>query len=547
MKLKTKFIILGALSIVTCLASQFLIYRNGQLSDLQKESLEVMQRHMQADMMHDGIRGNVYSAIVASTTGNDDLLKSSRDEILEMSDKFVESVQDNSKADIPAAIHDQFEVIQKSVAAYADYSRQLSANAGDAGKVAAMLPEFSRLFGVLEEDQGKATEMILAWSEELHSSSNLLESFLYSVLVLQFILVIIVPLYEGRALFAPMEDMSNLMSDLAAGDTSRQVPYLSRRDEIGTMAHAIDIFRSNAIKIEQMTEEKNAQLVAAEERRAAMDRTAENFNALMKDVSGRLGMMASQMNESAGMVAQVASETTERSLSVAKISGEAADSSAQVASAAEELSASIKEISLQTQNSDSIASDAGKTALQAQENIQSLKHKSDSISQIIELIGSIADQINLLALNATIESARAGEAGKGFAVVAGEVKNLANQVAKAAEQISAQVADIQLATSASVDTVQKIITVISQISNSTTTVAAAVEEQSAVTTDIADNVLRTSNGVQNITREIDYVKEGARKTGSAVQGIQESTAEISAQAKLLNEKIEDFLTSIHAA
>ncbi|MFX7824895.1 methyl-accepting chemotaxis protein, partial [Acinetobacter baumannii] len=66
-----------------------------------------------------------------------------------------------------------------------------------------------------------------------------------------------------------------------------------------------------------------------------------------------------------------------------------------------------------------------------------------STANIVEMIGSITDQINLLALNATIESARAGEAGRGFAVVASEVKSLAGQVKGASEKISAEISAMQ--------------------------------------------------------------------------------------------------------
>lgn len=544
MKLKTRFVILGVLLIVTSTFTEYLIYKSAQLNDMQKTSIEVMQRHMNADMMHDGIRGNVYSAIVGAANNDPELVKSSQEEIADMSEKFTQNVEDNKAAHIPADIYDQFTVIEKSVVAYTGFSNKISQNAHDAAKILGMLPEFNRVFGVLEEDQGKATDMILAWSDNLHKYGKQLEIVLNITLVIQFFMIVFLPIYVSRAIFCPIKSLSGTMESLSSGDTSQSVQYIDRQDEIGAMARTVDVFRNNAIKIDRMNEEKNRELQEAEARRQTMNRVAAAFQSLMHDLAAGVGSKAAQMQNSAQEMARIAADTRGRSESVATISGDAAQSSAQVAAAAEELSASIKEISAQTQNSNGVAQDAARTAQVAQQNIESLKEKSQNVSQVIEVIGSIADQINLLALNATIESARAGEAGKGFAVVASEVKGLASQVARATEQIGTQIADMQQATTNSVDSVLQIITIISQVSDSTTTVAAAVEEQTAVTSDIANNILRTSNGVQEISGNIDAVQDSATQTGKVAQGILEYANDISAQATVMNNKVEEFLNNV---
>ena len=92
--------------------------------------------------------------------------------------------------------------------------------------------------------------------------------------------------------------------------------------------------------------------------------------------------------------------------------------------------------------------------------VAKLGESSAEIGNVVKVITSIAEQTNLLALNATIEAARAGEAGKGFAVVANEVKELAQETAKATEDIARRVLAIQGDTTAAVAAIEEICTIV---------------------------------------------------------------------------------------
>jgi methyl-accepting chemotaxis protein len=148
-----------------------------------------------------------------------------------------------------------------------------------------------------------------------------------------------------------------------------------------------------------------------------------------------------------------------------------------VAAGTQEMIATIREIASTAQEAARVAQSAVETAGTASEQAHRLGQSSTEIMAIVKAITSIAEQTNLLALNATIEAARAGESGRGFAVVAGEVKELANETARATEDINRRVEAI-------LGAIGEIRSVINRISELQITVAGAVEEQSATTEEI---------------------------------------------------------------
>ena len=166
------------------------------------------------------------------------------------------------------------------------------------------------------------------------------------------------------------------------------------------------------------------------------------------------------------------------------------------------------------------------------------------IGEIVNLINDIASQTNLLALNATIEAARAGDAGKGFAVVAGEVKNLANQTARATTEIASQIKAVQEGTDTAVHAIDRISTVIGEMGEISAAVAAAVEEQSSATSEIARNVEQAAVGTEEVTSNIVSVEQAAKETGAAAEQIKDSASDLSRQAEFLRHEVSQFLTQV---
>ena len=197
-----------------------------------------------------------------------------------------------------------------------------------------------------------------------------------------------------------------------------------------------------------------------------------------------------------------------------------------MAAAAEELAASVAEISDTMQKSRSATEDAFTRAQQAGDSTRRLADAAAAMGNIVGLIQTIAGQINLLALNATIESARAGEAGKGFAVVAQEVKNLANQAARATEQISSEIAGVQSVSEDVSRALEAISGAVGGMRDHVVTSASAVEEQSAVTRDISANMQETANSVARISQGLTTVSSAIGDVEHAVGATREAAAQL---------------------
>ena len=180
------------------------------------------------------------------------------------------------------------------------------------------------------------------------------------------------------------------------------------------------------------------------------------------------------------------------------------------------------------------------------DTVQGLAEAASKIGEVVTLINDIAGQTNLLALNATIEAARAGEAGKGFAVVAGDVKNLANQTAKATEDISAQVTAIQNETNDAVGAIERIRDVITEVNEIATTIATAVEQQGVSAQEIARNVQQAARGTQDVNENIESVSRAASETGTAAGQVLSASKEMSRQAEDLRGEVDRFLREVRA-
>jgi len=361
------------------------------------------------------------------------------------------------------------------------------------------------------------------------------------------VLIVAVGWFIGRKAAAPIVGMTAAMQALANGDLEVDIPGRESKDEIGSMAATVEVFKQNAIERVSLEADQKAKQEAESKRASVIEEMIGEFDDTAKRSLTSVNATAEQMKSSATLMTSTADEATQRSSSVAAAAEEATANVQTVATATEELSASVEEISRQVAQSAQMARSAVDTANATNEKVEGLAEASQKIGEVVSLINDIAAQTNLLALNATIEASRAGEAGKGFAVVASEVKSLATQTAKATEEIGAQIAAIQGETQEAVGAIQEIGKSITEISDTATAIASAVEEQGAATREIAENVQQAATGTQDVSSNIVEVSRGAQETGSLAQEVLGAAEELGNQSDELQAAVSTFLDRVKAA
>jgi methyl-accepting chemotaxis protein len=371
-------------------------------------------------------------------------------------------------------------------------------------------------------------------------------SLIVAGVILLFMLA--VSIFVARSITAPLQRMTGTMNDLASGKLDVEVSGIGRGDEVGEMAKAVEIFKSNAVARQTLeAEQREAEIRATSGRKADMHKMANDFEAAVGQIVEAVSSASSQLEVSAGTLTATAERAQELATTVAAASEEASTNVQSVASATEEMASSVTEISRQVQDSARMASDAVGQARTTTDRVSELSKAATRIGDVVELINTIAGQTNLLALNATIEAARAGEAGRGFAVVASEVKALAEQTAKATGEIGQQITGIQAATQESVNAIQAISGTIEKLSEISSTIAAAVEQQGAATQEISRNVQQAATGTQQVSSNITDVQRGASETGSASSQVLAAAQSLSGDSNRLKLEVGRFLDSVRAA
>jgi methyl-accepting chemotaxis protein len=453
-----------------------------------------------------------------------------------LQERLTDPAQQALAAELVTLTSDYAAAFAKVVATTAETHRLVN------GTMAETAGEIGRLSRNTSDSQHDA---LAAMKDETIAKMKKALVLVLSVSALALLFGIAFAVVLSRAVAGPVTRMTAAMKELADGNRDAIIPGLGYRDEIGSMAEAVQVFKNNAIEKERLEAAQEEQKRRAdEERKLALRKMADGFESQVGIVVDAVTSAAVQLQASSRQMA--ATETSAQATSVAGAAGQASANVQTVASATDELAASINEIASQVERSRTVAVRTDTEARETTELIQRLSDAVVSIGEIVTLINGIASQTNLLALNATIEAARAGEAGKGFAIVAHEVKALANQTAGATAEIANQVSGIQEETRLAVQAMHDVAATVDRVREIAAAIADSVRQQSLATHEIARSMAESADSTREMTGNLGSVSAAIGETDAAAGRMTSAAASVGAQVEILRTEALRFTAQLKA-
>jgi methyl-accepting chemotaxis protein len=394
--------------------------------------------------------------------------------------------------------------------------QQAAAQAQVQASMQAPIAEMNKLEVTIVDSATAATAAASAAAEaaagEARDAYEAARTLTLIAMTVAVVLALAIGLFIARTVRRPVQYMRDVLGQVADGDLTVRAGSVGGGAELGEMARSLD---------------------------TTLDALGHVFG-LINTSTGRLAVASTELNTAADAMAGNAQTAATQADQVVASAGAVAASVDTVATGSTQMESAIREIAHNATEAARVALQAVDVAEATTQTVGKLGDSSEEIATVIKLINGIAEQTNLLALNATIEAARAGEAGKGFAVVASEVKELAQETARATEDISQRVEAIQADTAGAVDAISRISTVIGEINDFQATIAAAVEEQTATTNEMNRNVAEAANGTQGIAAAISGLAAGTQETNQRVADAQLAAGELARMSGELQEAVARF-------
>ncbi|CUX09207.1 methyl-accepting chemotaxis protein [Agrobacterium fabrum] len=382
----------------------------------------------------------------------------------------------------------------------------------------------------------------------------------------------------ARGITAPIARLRERMVSLAGGETAAEIDGVERKDEVGQMAVAVQVFRENAIeriRLEQETEANRSMSekdrIEREQQKAreaadvkfAVDNLAaglsklsdgdvsyridQPFTATLDGVRNDFNMSAEKLQSALTRVAQNAGGIGAGANEIKSAADDLAKRTEQQAAAVEETAAALEEITTTVRDSTKRAQEAGQIVSRAKAGaeqsgevvrraviaMEQISKSANEISNIIGVIDEIAFQTNLLALNAGVEAARAGEAGKGFAVVAQEVRELAQRSASAAKEIKALI-------TTSNDQVQQGVQLVGDTGKALATIVSEVQEINRHVVSIVESAQEQSSGLQQINTAVNQMDQDTQKNAAMVEETNAASHSLAKEVASLNQLLSQF-------
>ncbi len=485
----------------------------GDAIAIETVTAKALRNHMNGDMMHDALRADVFAALLATTDAEKETVRAN---VKDHAAAFESMLAANKALPLSPTVRSALDEISTPLVDYIAAAKAESEIAlTDKVQAKAKLESFQAVFHKLEKLQAVASDKITKAADVAVKAANqevqTAQRSIWIAVACATLALFAICLRIAKLITGPLRRSVLSLQQLAAKDLTAIIEVTST-DESAQMAEALN---------------------------TALGSLSGALDAISRS-STTLGHASDDLAAVSSEIAASAEETSVQSGVVSIAGDEVSANVSAVATAVEQMTASVQEIAQSTTEAARVAQEAVDLAEATNRDVARLGEASMEIGNVVKVITGIAEQTNLLALNATIEAARAGDSGKGFAVVANEVKELANETAKATEDIARRITEIQSQTVHAVGSIQQISEIIGRISDYQNSIAGAVEEQAATTHEIGRSVGDAARGSSEIALNIAGIACAAQTTAEGIANTQMAAVDLGRVAQELSDLVGQF-------
>ena len=422
------------------------------------------------------------------------------------------------------------------------------------------------------------TNLVQVANDRLASINNQTTVMIAAALAIAVVAAALLGWLLTKMIATPINNMTSAMRRLAEGDSSVEVPARGRKDEVGEMAEAVQVFKDAAIekaRLESQTDEQRRQTEAERARNEAeraaiaqeqakvvaglasgLDHLArgdltfrisepfpgdyvklrDDFNAAISQLQEAMSIVATNvraMRSGAGEISQAADDLSRRTEQQAASLEETAAALDEITATVRKSAEGAKQASAVVATSRGDAEKTGHVVGDAVQAMSEIEKSSEQITQIIGVIDEIAFQTNLLALNAGVEAARAGDAGRGFAVVASEVRALAQRSADAAKEIKSLI-------SASSQQVAQGVGLVGETGKALERIVSQVAEIDGLVSEIAASAQEQATGLHQVNTAVNEMDRVTQQNAAMVEETTAASHSLATEAESLSQSVGRF-------